>query len=95
MILNNNNRFQLIQSDVRVLPSSLKTNFHAGRMMRHSLLESKFLTNNELTVSSKLLLKHLNMKRNMWFSQIRNGFGLRFGQMAIFRVLHQKHRVKR
>ena len=31
--------------------------------------------------------------RNMWFSQSQNEFGLKSGQMAIFRVLFQKHVV--
>jgi len=29
--------------------------------------------------------------RNMWFFKARNNFGLKFGQMAIFHVVHQKH----
>ena len=29
----------------------------------------------------------------MWFFQIQNNFGLKFGQMAIFQVLYQKHVV--
>ena len=31
--------------------------------------------------------------RNMWFFQTQNHFGLKFEQMAIFRVLRQKHVV--
>ena len=31
--------------------------------------------------------------RNMWFFQTRNYFGQKFGQMAIFRVVCQKHVV--
>ena len=62
--------------------SSLKTNFHVAHSSWIKIFDQKW-THSKLKIT----------KRNMWFSQIRNGFGLRFGQIAIFRMLCQKHEV--
>ena len=90
---------QNFTSNIRI---SIKENWHILNYLTHSIdlpnlrfSDMIYFKTHSCQTLITLTSSTLWFVRKMWFFQPQNNFGLKFGQMAIFHVVRQKHVVFR